>query len=118
MELKNCPNCGDSFLGRANRAYCSSSCKSAINNARIFERDKQANEVAKIVKNNRRILMQLHNVYGEIELPEIVIEKTALKRIWHSWVSPNGKKQIFLDMVLEHLSNNNFLIRKLKLKQQ
>ena len=114
MEVKNCPNCGNSFVGRANRAYCSSSCKSAINNSRVSERDKRANEVAKVVSNNRRILMQLYNVYGEIELPQIVIDKTSLNKVWHSWISPNGKKQIFLDMVLEHLPNSNFLIRKLK----
>jgi hypothetical protein len=113
MEVKNCPNCGNSFVGRANRAYCSTSCKSAINNSRIFERDKQANNIANHVKTNRRILMQLYSIYGEIELPPIVIDKTPLNKVWHSWISANGKKQLFLDMVLEHLPNSNFLIHKL-----
>ena len=115
MTVKICPHCGTSFEGRANRAYCSTSCKSAINNFRIAERDKTANDVAKIVKNNRRILMQLHNIYGEVELPAIVVSTTKLDKKWHSMISTDGKQIVFLDCVLKHLSNGNYIIYKHKI---
>jgi hypothetical protein len=116
MISKNCPHCGNSFIGRSNRAYCSQSCKSAINNFRIGKRDENANAVAQKVKFNRRILMTLYAMYGSIELPSIVVDKTKLDARWHSFISTDGKKQIFLDCVLDQLPNNNYRISKLESK--
>jgi hypothetical protein len=116
MIEKNCPHCGNSFYGRSNRAYCSQSCKSAINNFRVAKRDENANAIAQKVKINRRILMNLYGIYGEIELPSVVVEKTQLDGRWHSFISVDGKKQIFLDFVLNRLPNNNYSISKLKNK--
>jgi hypothetical protein len=114
MIEKNCPNCGNPFHGRSNRAYCSQSCKSAINNFRVAERDKDANIAAQKVKANRRILMNLYNLYGNIELPPMVIEKTKLDKTWNSRVSSDYKKQLFLDFCLVKLTNGNYLIEKFK----
>lgn len=114
MAIKICPHCGDPFEGRANRTYCSTSCKSAINNARVAERDVTANYVAKIVKNNRRILMQLYDIYGERELPSIIISATKLNKKWYNTMSTDGKQLVFLDCILKELSNGNFIIYKYK----
>lgn len=116
MVSKNCPHCGNSFLGRSNRTYCSQSCKSGTNNFRVGKRDENANAVARQVKANRRILMTLYGIYGGIELPSIIVEKTKLDGRWHSFISTDGKKQIFLDCVLDRLPNSNYLISKLESK--
>jgi hypothetical protein len=114
MIEKNCPNCGNSFHGRSNRSYCSSSCKSATNNVRVAKRDENANSIARILKANRRILMSLYAIYGNIELPPMVIDKTQLDKKWHSWISVDGTKQGFLDVILQRLPNSNYLISKLE----
>ena len=113
MVSKNCPHCGNSFVGRSNRNYCSQSCKSSINNFRVAKRDENANAVARKVKANRRILMTLHNIYGGVELPSFVVEKTKLDVRWYSSMSDNRKQQVFLDFILHRLPNNNYLISKL-----
>jgi hypothetical protein len=113
MIDKNCPNCGNSFYGRSNRTYCSQSCKSAINNLRVAKRDKTANFIAQKVKANRRILMSLYNIYGDIELSPMVIDKTQLDKTWNSRMSLDRKEQVFLDFGLQLLPNNNYLIIKL-----
>ena len=112
MIEKNCPNCGNPFYGRSNRSYCSQSCKSAINNSRVSERDKDANIATQKVKANRRILMSLYNIYGNIELAPMVIEKTKLDKTWSSRVNHKEKKQLFLDFCLTKLENGNYLIEK------
>lgn len=114
MIDKNCPNCGNLFYGRSNRTYCSQSCKSAINNSRVAKRDKDANIAAQKVKANRRILMSLYNIYGNIELSPMIIDKTKLDKTWNSRVSADYKKQLFLDFCLEKLLNNNYLIYKIE----
>jgi uncharacterized Zn finger protein (UPF0148 family) len=112
MIDKNCPNCGNPFHGRSNRTYCSQSCKSAINNFRVAERDKDANIATQKVKANRRILMNLYNLYGNIELPPMVIEKTKLDKRWSSRINYEKKMQLFLDFCLTKLVNGNYLIEK------
>ena len=116
MVSKNCPHCGNPFVGGSNRTYCSQTCKSATNNLIVAKRDENANDVARLVKANRRILMTLHGIYGGIELPPIVVEKTKLDARWHSFISTDGNKQIFLDCVLNHLPNSNYQISKLERK--
>jgi endogenous inhibitor of DNA gyrase (YacG/DUF329 family) len=117
MIDKNCPNCGNSFYGRSNRTYCSQSCKSAINNVRVAKRDEKANSIAKQVKTNRRILMNLYSIYGDKELPKIAISNTEIDLKWHSWMSADCTKQAFLDFLLCRLPNNNYSISKLNLNK-
>ena len=116
MIDKNCLNCGNIFYGRSNRTYCSQSCKSAINNFRIAERDEGANKVARMVKTNRRILINLHGIYGNMELPSVIVDKTRLDKKWYNWASPDGTQQVFLDYCLRRLPNSNYLISKLPSK--
>jgi hypothetical protein len=116
MIEKNCPHCGNSFYGRSNRTYCSQSCKSSINNFRVAKRDEDANRIAQMVKANRRILMNLHDIYGKIELPPIIVDNTRLDKKWHSWISSDGTQMAFLDFVLRRLPNHNYSIFKFEKK--
>ena len=97
MVEQICQNCGAFFTGRANQLYCTQSCKSAINNCRIAERDKTARLIEKKIKINRRILMTLHRLYGEIELPDFIITKTAFNGSFNNGISKDKTKFIFLD---------------------
>ena len=112
MVLKQCENCGDPFEGRSNRVYCSQTCKSAVNNSRIVERDKNVRFIDQKIRTNRRILMQLHNLYGDTQLPPFVIDMTLINKKWHNGISPDGQQTYFLDYALKRLSNDYFQIIK------
>ena len=78
MTIKKCQKCGRTFEGRANKNYCSSNCKSAMNNSRVAERDKESLSIHQQLNQNRRILKALYGVFGEQELPTGVVEKSGL----------------------------------------
>ena len=112
MATKRCQKCGRVFEGRANKSYCSSNCKSAMNNNRVAERDKDALIIEQKIKANRRILRSLHNLYGEVELPSVIIEKTALDFQYNNGRTTQVNSLIILDYKIFKLTNNNYKISK------
>jgi hypothetical protein len=113
MEDKFCQNCGDKLEGRSNQVYCSTRCKSKINNFRVSERDKNALTFQRQVKVNRQILMTLFRLYGERELPEFVISASAIKANFNNGMSVDRLAIRFLDFKLQKLENTNFIIQKI-----
>lgn len=112
MKEKTCENCSSQFMGRDNQLYCSPRCKSAINNQRVAERDKNARIIEYHIKSNRRILMMLHKLYGDTELPEFMITKTPFKMKYHNGILQDKATVRILDFTLTKLANNNFIIKK------
>ena len=52
--------CDNRFVGRKNRAYCSSVCKSRVNNDKQFERQLVVSKQMSQLKKNQLILERLH----------------------------------------------------------
>jgi hypothetical protein len=113
MEEKFCKNCGGKLVGRSNQIYCSTRCKSTINNRRVTERDKSALTFQRQVKVNRQILMTLYRLYGERELPEFVISASAIKANFNNGMSADRLAIRFLDFKLQKLGNANYIIQKI-----
>jgi hypothetical protein len=107
-----CQNCGSLFYGRPNRAYCSPSCKSAANNRSYTERNTDARQTELKVRANRRILLDLYNVFQDEPFPITVIEKSKLDTDFNNGVSADGSVFIFLDVALKELPNKNCRILK------
>ena len=107
-----CQNCGDSFVGRPNRAYCSQNCKSAVNNRSYANRDYEARQVERQVRANRGILSQLYKIFGDKLLPSMVIEQSGLKTQFNSGTSGDAAVFVFLDFAIQKFSNTNYKIFK------
>lgn len=107
-----CHYCGDPFEGRPNRVYCSTSCKSAINNQRYAERDYEAKKIERAIRANRSIVFKLYQLFGEQTLPLSIIEKTAIKTHFNSGAAMDGSLFCFLDFGLKMLPNNYYQILK------
>lgn len=107
-----CQNCGSLFYGRPNRAYCSPSCKSAANNRSYTERTKDVRQVELKNRTNRRILLDLYNIFQDEPFPIAVIEKSKLDTRFNNGVSDDGSAFIFLDVALKELPNKNCRILK------
>lgn len=74
-----CAKCGEPFEGRANQKYCSTSCKSAVNNERQHVKKATQIETNKILNRNRRILINLYNVFGTDPIDKKYLSKMGLK---------------------------------------
>ena len=119
MTINKCPNCKIEFTGRENQRYCSTRCKSAVNNARINERDKISKAIESKMRANRKILMMLEQVYGQQELPPIIIKNSCLNQTYKTGLATNeiGEKTIFFyDYSLTYLVNKNYKISKTQLR--
>ena len=112
MILQKCNHCGRPFEGRPNRAYCSSSCKSAINNHRFAERDKETRASERKIRSNQNILAKLHELLGNVKLPEAALEKSSLDFEYKSGTSVDGQYIFFHSYVMKRLPNQHFQILK------
>lgn len=107
-----CSHCGDPFEGRPNRAYCSTSCKSAVNNQRYAARDGEARKVERVIRANRTILSKLYQLFGHQLLPEGLLAQSALNTSFNSGVAADGSRYCFLDYALLRCPNQFFQILK------
>ncbi len=64
LEKKNCKECGESFIGRADKKFCSSQCRSQFNNRRNSDTSNFMRNINNILRKNRRILEDL-NPHGK-----------------------------------------------------
>ncbi len=55
--FKNCIHCNTPFTGRANKIYCSASCKSQANNSAELVLRKDSRFFAKVMERNERIFV-------------------------------------------------------------
>lgn len=67
MNKKNCLECGEEFLGRVDKKFCSDNCRSAYNNKMNSDATNFVRNINNILRKNRRILAQL-NPYGKAKV--------------------------------------------------
>lgn len=65
---KTCPECGDTYHGRADKKFCSDSCRSAHHNKLNSDANNFIRKVNNILRKNRRILAEL-NPDGKKKMP-------------------------------------------------
>lgn len=107
-----CLNCKENFIGRRNQLYCSSRCKSDMNNQRIAERDADIIEAEKKMRKNRRILAMLHGLYKDQALPRFVLDNTEFDADYFTGV---GENSVFMcyDFGIQKINAKEFKIIKL-----
>jgi len=57
--MKLCKECGEQTIGRSDKVFCSSYCKSTWHNKKYYSDRKIMNEINTILRRNRRILIDL-----------------------------------------------------------
>ena len=115
--ITHCAYCGDQFDGRPNRVYCSSSCKSAINNQRYAARDLEARKIERSIRANRNILSKLYGLFGDTPLPPSIIRKTKLDTRFYIGVSISASLFSFLDFSLQLDASKNYQIIKISIDE-
>ena len=64
---KKCAECGDSFVGRADKKFCSDQCRNSYNNKLNSDSNNFVRNINNILRKNRRILAEL-NPNGKIKV--------------------------------------------------
>ncbi len=57
---KNCQECGEKILGRADKKYCSDQCRISFNNRLNSDETSLMRNINNILRKNRRILQELN----------------------------------------------------------
>ena len=57
---RTCPECGDKIIGRADKKYCSSSCRNARNNSQNKDSKNMMRNINNRLRKNYRILEKLN----------------------------------------------------------
>ncbi len=60
MMVKNCPECGEKIIGRADKKFCSDACRNAYNNALNKDSKNLVRNINNRLRKNYRILETLN----------------------------------------------------------
>lgn len=75
MEQRQCQQCGDKFLGRSDKRFCSDQCRAGYNNSNRADSEKVIMDVNKVLRRNRTILRTLNPVGMTIVRKEFLTER-------------------------------------------
>jgi hypothetical protein len=107
-----CLECNERLLGRTDKKFCSDYCRNTFNNRQNSEFTKYIRDVNRILRSNRRILMEYRNV-GRQEISERRLLQLGFRMNYTTGhkLKPNGKIQMYIyDQVMEHLENDTYLL--------
>ena len=110
--LKICNKCRHPFEGRANRLYCSVTCKSAVNNERQLVKTKELVDTNKILRRNRRIVADLFNLFKSQPIEKEILKKVGLDANYSTGAGDDGI--CFYEYTINAIKNraNYFFISK------
>ncbi len=84
LEMKQkCISCGDNFVGRSDKKFCSDQCRNSYNNKIKREHEKLILEINKILRRNRKIL-KVFNPEGKTTIRRKYLEKLDFDFRYHT----------------------------------
>lgn len=116
MKSKTCTHCNTNFEGRANRKFCSSTCKNEFHNDRNREKNSLLIELNKQLHKNWTLLSKLYTLYRSSPLKLEVLEADGFIPKFHTHVfnAPDGAKYTMVyDYGFKYHFDNHIQIVKL-----
>jgi hypothetical protein len=105
-----CQRCDTLFEGRANRQYCSTACKSAVNNERQLVKTKELIDTNKVLRRNRRILIELFELFGSQPFDRSLLDRKGFNSEYMT--SADKDFILFYEFALYRKSKDVFFISK------
>ncbi len=109
---KPCLECGDEFIGRADKRFCSDQCRSAHNNKLNTDNSKLIKNINNTLRKNRRILEKL-NPEGKTTLhkSKLDLKGFSFQYFTHTYTAKNGNTYYYCyDYGYLPLDNDFFLL--------
>ena len=107
-----CLECNEQLVGRTDKKFCSDYCRNTYNNRQNSGITKNIREVNRILRSNRRILMQFKAI-GKQKISERRLLQLGFRINYTTGykLKPNGQMELYIyDQVLERLKNDTYLI--------
>lgn len=86
---RNCLDCGNAIIGRADKKFCDDACRSNYNNRKNGENDFALREINRILKKNRNILARL-NPNGTQKVGRQKLRDAGFNFKYHTHAYRNG----------------------------
>lgn len=96
MAEKQCLECGEPIIGRADKKFCSDLCRNAYNNSRNRDRTNLMRKVNGILRKNRSIL-EAHNPNGKgkVSKAQLLKEGFDFSYFTNMYTTKAGKQYFF-----------------------
>lgn len=96
MAEKQCLECGEPIIGRADKKFCSDLCRNAYNNSRNRDRTNLMRKVNGILRKNRSIL-EAHNPNGKgkVSKAQLLKEGFDFSYFTNMYTTKSGKQYFF-----------------------
>ncbi len=94
MEERLCLKCGKKLVGRLDKKFCDTQCKSEYNNQRKTEQEKDIIETNRILRKNRSILKKLSPV-GKTTVRKEVLDSHGFEYAYFTSTYKNNYGDIY-----------------------
>lgn len=93
---KTCRECGEGFVGRSDKVYCSDQCRTTFYNRQNSDATRFMRNVNNILRKNRRILAS-HNPEGKAKVPKAKLLSEGFKFSYftNTYTTKSGKTYYF-----------------------
>lgn len=106
---KQCLDCGEELAGRADKKFCSDSCRSHYNNKRLVQQGFFVRKVNAILLKNKRVLDYIANTSNK-EVAVNIAREMGFCDQYYTGNSQCGKQTIY------HLYDRNFVFEEGRIK--
>ena len=91
-----CPNCGEEVIGRSDKKFCSTYCKSNYHYQATVEKESSYINIDRQLKLNRRILKDFNRAgKSTVRIEKLIAQGFDSKYITHWWKNKKGDTYLF-----------------------
>ena len=91
LQKKECIECGEKFIGRADKKFCSSNCRSQYNNRLNSNSNNFMRNINNILRKNRRILEELNpNGKARVHRDELLEKGFRFSYFTNEYITKSG----------------------------
>jgi hypothetical protein len=91
-QTRNCPECGEKIIGRADKKFCSDQCRNSYNNRLNSDASNTVRNINNILRKNRRILQELNKQSGKTMVAKDTLLSNGFNFTYHthSYITKRG----------------------------
>jgi hypothetical protein len=92
---KNCPECGEKIIGRADKKFCSDQCRNTYNNRLNSDASNTVRNINNILRKNRRILQELNKQSGKTMVSKEALLTNGFNFTYHTHTYTTKKGDVY-----------------------
>lgn len=94
-HFKNCPECGEKIIGRADKKFCSDQCRNTYNNRLNSDASNTVRNINNILRKNRRVLQELNKQSGKTMVAKDTLLSKGFNFTYHTHTYTTKRRDIY-----------------------